>query len=61
MDIIRELWCGNVAPFEQCTRGDKQMKELLSLMARNRDELGDQCGPGSEHECPLSQNGDPFC
>ena len=41
MDIIRELWYGNVAPFEQCTRGDKQMKELLSLMARNRNELGE--------------------
>ena len=41
MDIIRELCYGNVAPFEQCTRGDKQMKELLSLMARNRDELGE--------------------
>ena len=41
MDIIRELWCGNVALFEQCTREDKQMKELLSLMARNRDELGE--------------------
>ena len=41
MDIIRELWYGNVAPFEQCTRGDKQMKELLSLMDRNRDELGE--------------------
>ena len=41
MDSIRELWYGNVAPFEQCTRGDKQMKELLSLMARNRDELGE--------------------
>ena len=41
MDIIRELWYGNVAPFEQCTRGDKQMKELLSLMARNRDKLGE--------------------
>ena len=39
MDIIKELWYGNVSPFEQCTRGDKQMKELLSLMARNRDEL----------------------
>ena len=39
MDIIKELWYGNVAPFEQCTRGDKQLKELLSLMARNRDEL----------------------
>ena len=41
MDIIRELWYGNVAPFEQCTRGDKQMKELLSLTALNRDELGE--------------------
>ena len=41
MDIIKELWYGNVAPFEQCTRGDKQMKELLSLMVRNRDELGE--------------------
>ena len=41
MDIIKELWYGNVAPFEQCTRGDKQLKELLSLMARNRDELGE--------------------
>ena len=39
MDIIRELWYGNVVPFEQCTRGDKQLKELLSLLARNRDEL----------------------
>ena len=27
-------------PFEQCTRGDKRLKELLPLMARNRDELG---------------------
>ena len=40
MDIIRELWYGNVSPFEQCTRGDKQMKELLKLVARNREELG---------------------
>ena len=28
MDIIRELWYGNVAPFEQCTRGDKRMKDI---------------------------------
>ena len=28
MDIIRELWYGNVSPFEQCTRGDKQMKDI---------------------------------
>ena len=39
MKITNELWYGNVSPFEQCTRWDTQLKELLSLMARNRDEL----------------------
>ena len=39
MDIIKELWYGNVSPFEQCTRGDKQMKELLKLVARNKEAL----------------------
>ena len=39
--ILDELWYGNISPFEQCTRGDKRLKELLSLMARNRDELGE--------------------
>ena len=39
MDIIRELWYGNVAPFEQCTRSNKQLKELLKLVARNKEEL----------------------
>ena len=39
MDIIKELWYGNVAPFEQCTRGDNQLKELLKLVARNKEEL----------------------
>ena len=41
MKITDELWYGNISPFEQCTRGDKRLKELLSLMARNRDELGE--------------------
>ena len=39
MKTIDELWYGNIAPFEQCTRGDKRLKELLSLVARNREEL----------------------
>ena len=39
MDIIKDLWYGNVAPFEQCTKGDKQLKELLKLVARNKEEL----------------------
>ena len=28
MRMIKELWYGNVSPFEQCTRGDKQMKDV---------------------------------
>ena len=39
MKTIDELWYGNISPFEQCTRGDKRLKELLPLIARNREEL----------------------
>ena len=38
MKTIDELWYGNISPFEQCTRGDKRLKELLKLVARNREE-----------------------
>ena len=39
MKTLEELWYGNISPFEQCTRGDKRLKELLKLVARNREEL----------------------
>ena len=39
MKTIDELWYGNISPFEQCTRGDKRLKELLKLIAKNREEL----------------------
>ena len=39
MKIIDELWYGNISPFEQCSRGDKQLKELLALIVRNKKEL----------------------
>ena len=39
MRMIDELWYGNISPFEQCTRGDKRLTELLKLVARNREEL----------------------
>ena len=39
MNITDELWYGNISPFEQCTRGDKRLKELLKLVAQNREEL----------------------
>ena len=41
MRITDELWYGNISPFEQCTRDDKRLKELLKLVARNREELGE--------------------
>ena len=39
MKTIDELWYGNIAPFEQCTRDDKRLKELMKLVTRNREEL----------------------
>ena len=39
MKILDELWYGNISPFEQCTRGDKEFKELMKLVVRNREEL----------------------
>ena len=37
--MIKELWHGNISPFEQCTRGDKWLMELLKLVARNHEDL----------------------
>jgi hypothetical protein len=39
MKTIDELWYVNISPFEQSTRGDKRLKELLQQTARNHDEL----------------------
>lgn len=39
MQTISELWYGNIHPFEQCTYGDKRVKELMKLAARNHEEL----------------------
>ena len=39
MSIIDELWYGNIAPFEQSTRGDKRFAELLKLVNQNLEEL----------------------
>ncbi len=39
MRTLDELWYGNIAPTEQCTRDSKQFKELMALVARNREEL----------------------
>jgi hypothetical protein len=39
MKTLNELWYGNIAPFEQCNRVDKELKELMKLVVRNREEL----------------------
>ena len=39
MQTTSEFWYGNIHPFEQCTCGDKRVKELMKLVARNHEEL----------------------
>lgn len=38
-NILTELWYGNVSPWEQSNRGDRESKELTALLHRNRDQL----------------------
>ena len=38
-NILTELWYGNVAPWEQSNRCDREYKELTELLRRNRDKL----------------------
>ena len=38
-NILTELWYGNVAPWEQSNRCDREYKELTELLCRNRDKL----------------------
>ena len=37
--VIEELWYGNIDPQIQITEGNKEIKSLLNLMGKNRDEL----------------------
>jgi hypothetical protein len=41
MTILEDLWYGNIDPHEAILTGSKRYKHLLSLMARNRDELNE--------------------
>ena len=38
-NILEKLWYGNVAPWEQTGRHDREYKELAALLCRNRDRL----------------------
>ena len=39
MNILDELWYGNINPQEQSKDNNRAIKELLNLMGRNRDQL----------------------
>lgn len=39
MNILEELYYGNVFPTEKCAKLDEQTKELLSLQNRNEEKL----------------------
>ena len=41
MTLLEDLWYGNIDPHEAILAGSKRYKHLLSLMARNRDELNE--------------------
>ena len=32
MDMLKELWYGNISPFEQCTRGNQQWNMSIILL-----------------------------
>ena len=38
-NILEKLWYGNVVPWEQTGRHDREYKELTELLCRNRDRL----------------------
>ena len=39
--LLEELWYGNVNPQEQSTENNREIKNLLNLMGKNRDNLSD--------------------
>ena len=41
MTLLEDLWYGNNDPHEAILTGSTRYKHLLSLMARNRDELNE--------------------
>ena len=41
MNILDELWYGNINPQEQTKDNNRAIRELLNLMGRNRDRLHD--------------------
>ena len=39
MNVIKELWHGNIVPQDDSRNNSPEMKELMEYMARHHDEL----------------------
>ena len=39
MNILEELYYGNIVPNEKCAKFDDEVKELLKLLNRNEEKL----------------------
>lgn len=39
MNILEELYYGNIVPNEECAKLDDEVKELLKLLSRNEEKL----------------------
>lgn len=39
MDILEDLYYGNLFPYEKCAKLDDEMKELNGLLNRNEEKL----------------------
>ena len=37
--LLEELWYGNIYPQEQSTKSNREVKELIRLMGKNREDL----------------------
>ena len=42
MSILEELWYGNIDPMEAVGSGGSQYKELMGLMAKNREKIAEK-------------------
>lgn len=48
MQTIADLWNGNIVPCDNCGAHDRQINELVVLMARNRDNLNKEISPAQQ-------------
>ena len=50
MTVLDDLWYGNIEPSEQFLSGNSHFKELVSVMASNREKLSEHL-TAEQNEC----------